>query len=285
MLRYNMGCTAHHFSLSYTQRNPEIRQAYMLNGLGDYLCDPSYFTERDGLKQFLIIYTLQGKGFIKYGKSKAGLMPDTIAIINCENYQYYKTDCEKGWHFLWIHFSSDYANGLVDLINQSELNVFKYDRKSFLFNFEYLKSLIGSISFDSETQISLTIHKLISSLVSEKSINRTDNYSSKKACLDAVIAYIRQNYYRDITVDRLSEISRISKYYLIRLFKELTGTTPYRYIMLLRVDEAKNLLRHTGLSVKEIGDQAGFCDAKNFITNFKKYTGVTPVQFRNNYII
>lgn len=81
------------------------------------------------------------------------------------------------------------------------------------------------------------------------------------------------------------EVSHISKFYLIRLFKELTGTTPYRYIMLIRVDEAKKLLRHTRLSVKEVGEQTGFCDTKNFITNFKKFTGLTPLQFRKNCII
>lgn len=285
MIRYDMGDTTHQFSFSYTQRNPEIKQAFILSGLGDYLCDSRYFTQRDGLKEFLVIYTLQGKGWIRYGKSDTCLLPDTIVIINCENYQYYKTDCEEGWHFLWIHFSSDYANGLVDFINQPGIFALKYDRKSFMLDFEYLKSLIGSASSDAETQISLTLHKLIASMVSEKSANRIDSFCNIKARLDAVIVYIRQNYHRKITVDRLVEVSHISKFYLIRLFKELTGTTPYRYIMLIRVDEAKKLLRHTRLSVKEVGEQTGFCDTKNFITNFKKFTGLTPLQFRKNCII
>ncbi len=285
MIRYNMGDTKHQISLSYTQRNPHIKQAFVLKNVGDFLCDSRYFTEREGLKEFLVIYTLKGMGWIKYMGSEASLHPGTIAVINCENYQHYKTDCETGWHFLWIHFSSEYAKGLVDFINQPGIFTPEYGRASFIADFQYLKSLMESPYSDAETQISLTLHKLIANLVSKKSASRINSFSRIKSNLDAVITYIRQNYSQKITIDCLVEVSHISKYYLIRTFKEATGMTPYRYITLTRIDEAKKLLTHTRLSVKEIGEQTGFCDAKNFITNFKRITGMTPLQFRENRVV
>lgn len=285
MLRYELGDSANHLSFPYTQRNTEIKQSFVLVSLGDYLCSREYFTERDGLKEFLIIYTLKGKGWIKYGNSEADLLPGEIVIINCENYQYYKSDCDSGWHFLWIHFSSDYAGDLVDSINQSGISVLKYDAGDFNRIFQNLVNLSKYSSLHSETQISLLLHTVLSNLISRKAANFMASISSKKAELDKLAIYIKDNYYNEITVDLLSELSHISKFYLIRLFKEMTGTTPYRYILLTRVDEAKKLLLHTAKPVEEIGEQTGFCDSKNFIFNFKKITGLTPLQYRKTRII
>ena len=270
---------------NYTQRNNEIKQAFVLNSYGEFDSSQDYYTERDGLPNFLVMYTLRGKGWIKYGQAESDLRPGTIVIINCENYQCYRTNCAEGWHFRWIHFASDFAGALVDAINQPGLAVLNFDPHDFSLIYQSIIDYTHYASLYSETQISLLLHRLLTEILSRKTADAMNKIRGKKAELDQLLIYIKNNYYREITLDELVNHSQISKFYLIRLFRELTGTSPYRYIVMTRVDEAKKLLQNTAKRVEEIAEIAGFCDSKNFISTFKRMTGLTPMQFRKSSVI
>lgn len=59
--------------------------------------------------------------------------------------------------------------------------------------------------------------------------------------------------------------------------------SPSDYLTLLRIERAKELLRETDLSVKEISGAVGYFDVPGFVRRFKKYIGTTPAQYRKNY--
>jgi AraC-like DNA-binding protein len=270
---------------NYTQRNPEIKQAFVLNSYGEFDSSLDYYTERDGLPNFLVMSTLRGQGWIQYGQAEADLRPGTIVIINCENYQYYRTKSNEGWHFRWIHFASDFAGTLVDMINQSGIAVLNFDPHHFSHIYQSMIDHTHYASLYSETQISLLLHRLLTDILARKTADALEKISSKKAELDQLLIYIKNNYNHELTLDELADHSRISKFYLIRLFREMTGTSPYRYIVMTRVDEAKKMLQSTARRVEEIAELTGFCDSKNFISTFKRMTGLTPLQFRKTSVI
>jgi AraC-like DNA-binding protein len=71
-----------------------------------------------------------------------------------------------------------------------------------------------------------------------------------------------------------------SKAYMIRLFKQHTGDSPYDYLMNKRMESAKILLQHSTLSIKEIAERFCFSDQYYFSNYFKKHTGISPTGFR-----
>nr|WP_236017295.1 helix-turn-helix transcriptional regulator [Roseivirga sp. E12] len=83
-----------------------------------------------------------------------------------------------------------------------------------------------------------------------------------------------------ISLECLSKSIGISKFYLNRLFKELTYTTPVEYITSLRLTEAKNLLRESKMSIIEISTCCGFESQSYFSRTFKKAFGITPSAYR-----
>lgn len=102
---------------------------------------------------------------------------------------------------------------------------------------------------------------------------------------DSVIAratdYIRENYQGEISLDTVAEHVNVSPYYFSRLFKEGTGTNFTDYLTSLRIDKARDLLLHDpGKSIKEIAAGAGFSNANYFSRIFKKWTGMTPSELR-----
>lgn len=100
-----------------------------------------------------------------------------------------------------------------------------------------------------------------------------------------LISFINQNYQTDITLELLSRNFFTSKYYLCRIFKEITGITIMEYVNGKRLIEAERLLLYSSLNVLEISEKIGFNSANNFIRLFKNKYKSTPKVFReNNYI-
>ncbi len=92
--------------------------------------------------------------------------------------------------------------------------------------------------------------------------------------------YIVENYSRDLSLDDVSREVDISPYYFSKIFKEEVGSSFIEYMTTLRMEEAKRLLKESVLSMKEICVKIGYSDPNYFSRNFKKYTGVTPTEFK-----
>ena len=80
---------------------------------------------------------------------------------------------------------------------------------------------------------------------------------------------------------QLAAVARLSPYHFARQFKAATGLPPHQYVILRRVERAKQLLQTGGgFSLAEVAARAGFSDQSQFTHHFKRLVGVTPGQFR-----
>jgi AraC-like DNA-binding protein len=95
--------------------------------------------------------------------------------------------------------------------------------------------------------------------------------------------FLEENYMKNITLDELSELTGLSKYYLLRSFTKQKGISPYRYLETIRIDRAKKLLEQGVLPI-EAALQTGFADQSHFSNFFKKFIGLTPKQYMNIFI-
>lgn len=92
--------------------------------------------------------------------------------------------------------------------------------------------------------------------------------------------YMRENYQKDISLDSVAEYVNVSPYYFSRLFKEGTGTNFTDYLTTLRIERARELLADPERSIKEIAIETGYSNANYFSRIFKKWTGMTPSELR-----
>ncbi|MBW4084168.1 ABC transporter substrate-binding protein [Paenibacillus sp. S150] len=96
------------------------------------------------------------------------------------------------------------------------------------------------------------------------------------------IRYIHEYYSSPITVDSLAEILECSPRHLSRLFQKSTlQRTPSDYLIGIRMNKASELLRQTKLTLQEIATNVGYQDGYYFSRMFKKYTGYSPLEYRN----
>ncbi|WP_067474166.1 helix-turn-helix domain-containing protein [Actinomadura hibisca] len=98
----------------------------------------------------------------------------------------------------------------------------------------------------------------------------------------AAVAMMRERLADPITLADIADEVHLSVYHLVRVFKEATGTTPYRHLTRLRIEEAKRLLRDTGLPIAQIALRCGFASPGALSTAFLRDTGVRPSVYRNS---
>jgi AraC-like DNA-binding protein len=92
--------------------------------------------------------------------------------------------------------------------------------------------------------------------------------------------YLNHHIDREVTLEELSRKCNISKYYLSRLFKSTFQMSPIQYHRMIRLEQAKQLVQYTNLSMKEIADRLGFQNIHAFSRAFKAKEGVAPSELR-----
>lgn len=110
-----------------------------------------------------------------------------------------------------------------------------------------------------------------------------DSVAETPRAVVRAIAYIQNNFSRDVGLTDIAAAAYLSPFHLTRLFKRATGLAPYQYLIQLRVSSARALLvagagRH---SLAEIASAVGFSDQSHLTRHFKRLLGVTPGQVLN----
>ena len=91
---------------------------------------------------------------------------------------------------------------------------------------------------------------------------------------------MKANLADPLPLTRLATVGGTSPSQFARAFRKATGESPHRYLIRLRIDQARNLLEHTALKVIEVGLSCGFEQPSHFATTFRQLTGLTPRAYR-----
>lgn len=112
----------------------------------------------------------------------------------------------------------------------------------------------------------------------------TDNLQNLKAkdFVPLIKKYIENNYSGDINLTVLSKEFTISSKYLSSIFKKETGINLNRYINLVRIQRAEEMLLQTDISIQDISYLCGYGDSSYFIKVFREIVGKTPIEYRLN---
>ncbi|NOU73232.1 helix-turn-helix domain-containing protein [Paenibacillus sp. LMG 31458] len=128
------------------------------------------------------------------------------------------------------------------------------------------------------------VHDHFCELIDQLCLGFKDKKSSKHDNLIASIdKIIHQNYSdRELSLFKIAELLDLSPAYLGRIFKKLANQSVPDYLNEYRIERAKEFLASTQASIEEISQKTGYNNSTYFYKVFKKYTGITPAEYRNN---
>jgi AraC-like DNA-binding protein/mannose-6-phosphate isomerase-like protein (cupin superfamily) len=100
--------------------------------------------------------------------------------------------------------------------------------------------------------------------------------------INKIIEYIEQHYQEDINLNELSDYLGFNRFYFCRLFKDITGFTPVKYINNYRIHQAVSLMQsQSSMSITQIATQVGYNDSNYFTRVFREVTNDTPSVYIN----
>lgn len=253
---------------------------FSINESGVFFAKEQYYTRRHEKNDYLILYTVSGAGELSYLDRLWMLAEGSAVMIDCNRAHSYRTASENGWTFYWMHVSCESGPLYYGLIQKQGGPVVDAGVDYELI--DCFKSTFALMDYVNEISCCLLSHyaaSILTKLATGKLAPAAEKPAQELAVQKAV-DYIQKNYMKTLNIDDLSKQLNISKFYLIKLFSKSIGVTPYRYLIVYRIGEAKKLLRATHYKVDDIARAVGFADESNFCRTFSRLTGMTPAHYR-----
>lgn len=250
-------------------------------------------SERNGLASYLFFTVFSGRGKLSYGDKVYELCEGDCVFIDCRKaYSHetgfiHKENADASlWALQWCHFYGPNMNSIYR--KYSERGGRPVFRTQQLDKYHTVLTELHSIAGSADHVRDMRIHEKLSSLlvllmedawdsnISAVSISRTETHSVD---IQAVKEYLDLYYMKRITLDDLSELFYINKYYLLKLFKERYGVTINVYLNQMRITYVKQQLRFTDKTVEMLSSELQV-EASYLSRLFKKVEGVSPTQYR-----
>ena len=264
---------------------PSSRQSLLyVQETGEFQAYANYYTTRSELDSYLIKITLGGQGQLDYKGASYVLKAGDFFWIDCSEPQSYRTDPETGnWHVMWVHVygsnAAQYYETFLSLNHQSAVSTLPMDnhvRPDILQILDLYRSGEPSLTAD------LLCANLLSSIMTQcvtapLLLQRQHQVPDEVRRLRS---YLLENYTQSLTLDKMSQVAALNKYYLEKLFKKYVGYSPTQYLIHLRLTKSKELLRSTSMSVSEISYAVGIDYVSHYINLFKAQENCTPNQYR-----
>ncbi len=264
--------------LYFSSPSPTARKLYFYPlSAGHFYCIKNYHLVRDNYTSLLITHIINGSfTFVKDGKHITAREGDTVILDCFKPHEYYTN---YSFESIWVHFSGNNCLNFYREITKNEGNLIKCS------NTEHVKTLLfrifNNISTNEhipEINMSLDIYKLLAEL--SNPLHISSNNISYEDIIQNAKEYIINHLNKKITVADIANSIHMSTSHFSKIFKQQTGFSPYDYVLISRLNRAKDYLKKTDLTISEIAFETGFNSDSNFIYFFTSNTGISPQKFR-----
>ena len=120
-----------------------------------------------------------------------------------------------------------------------------------------------------------------SALCSENYRQSHDERGNRK--MTEVYTFIRENFHKPLTLEKVSKIAHMSPFSFSRFFKKNSGAGFIEYLNNVRMTRACHLLRETKYQIRRVATECGFSSISNFNKQFRKAEGISPKAYRSQF--
>ena len=243
--------------------------------------DHHFVTRRPrGRDDYHFLYVASGSVHVWIRGQEQIAKEGTLIYYKLGDPQQYFQDPLSRPEVYWLHFSGRKAGQFIQDLGFQESGLFFIGKNAQVV--ELWESILRELQLKKLYYFKICAGYLMQLLTCAARLLREGHHASweKEERWSQVLALLNNDYQSSCPVEEYANIVGLSKYRFIKNFKTLTGRTPIEYRNRVRIQHAQMLLQDTACSILEIGERTGFESSSYFSSTFKRYTGVSPAQYR-----
>ena len=253
----------------------------MLRTVGFRHCSPDYHFEHMTFSgRYAMMFILDGEGYVDGNPVTEG----TIVFFDRRRSCNFSTNPEKLCSYAWITFVDGVSDELIEMIGLSNHNMIYrteniIDISRIFYDMLYVKHPNTNV----EMYMEASLLRLLSLSEYRDGKEAKDVAKGNQRHINAAIWYITNNFKsKSFRISDISDKVGISENYLRALFKSEMGISIRDYVIDLRIQTAKTLLKNSNYNISEIASFCGYKDYRQFSEQFKKKTKVSPSKYKES---
>ena len=238
-----------------------------------------------GRRDYQLLYVATGKAYFYYGQNDEEVLvapAGHMILYRPGEYQRYQYFLEDSPEVYWVHFTGYEADALLSQIGFLDTTHLHCGTGH---NFqEIFLRMIRELQVKRpchEEMLALFLRQLFTQMHRSRLEVTSLEYRYSEE-MEETIHYFNEAFSQEISIEEYARSRHMSVCWFIRSFKRYMGMTPLQYITSIRINKAKELLKVTAYTVQEIGNIVGYDNPLYFSRIFRKNTGCSPSQYREN---
>jgi AraC-like DNA-binding protein len=269
------------FILNELSSNTISRGCYPM-AFGYYPEAHGHYINRSQHDDNLMIYCTEGVGHVETQHFKGPVKQGDVLLLPEGLAHHYHANEHTPWTVYWFHFGGEHSAELINNLSyQPEYPVTTLGlQPQLIADFKRLLSIrhtgYRSAAYVHAASIVQQILCYLAMEIRDAHASQQHNFS-----LDAIQQFMLERLDGDLSLDTLAANFNLSKYHFSNKYKQLTGYPPIKHFIHMKMERACYLLDTSLSSVKTISNQLGYDDPLYFSRLFRKTTGTTPTQYRD----
>ncbi|GLX66280.1 AraC family transcriptional regulator [Paenibacillus glycanilyticus] len=271
--------------------NPVITYNEHMNVLfaGESQTKPSHQRGPKVYDFYLMHTVLEGKGEFTCGGKSYSLRAGNTFLIEPEQLVSYSSDADEPWLYRWVAFNGPQA---VELVQAAGFSVATPVNESARIRriaalYHHIFSVFRKSQPAAHIQAAGYLQLLLAEFCSVHQLSEDNaaltHLDDTEKLMQQMIHYLSTQYAQPVSIEQMAESFGYNRAYLSRIFKRYTGETPITFLLKLRIDKARQMIREReGLTIEQIAASVGLQDSLYFSKQFRRLYGQSPSAYRES---
>lgn len=270
------------FMLEQLHRHPLTRDCYP-TAMGYYPHARGHRMRRPRHDDNLLLYCVDGSGRLRIGEQRHDIGSGDLMLLPQGLAHSYAAASKQPWSLYWVHFQGVSSRIFMEYLGYREGKAVVHAgiAPPLIAAFHSLLA-VTKTGYSSSAFINAAnqCRHLFTQFVLEANRQRATHPTGLD--LEAIQNTMQDNIHRSLELEELATIAHLSKYHFSNRYKALTGYSPIKHFLHMKIEYACQLLDSTELSIKAIADAVGYDDALYFSRLFRQTMGLSPRAYRNS---